>query len=422
MKRTLWIIAMVLVIAAGTIVALYLFRKNKALKQYIHPQSHAVVSIAVDDLLLDNISSVFTQRTDSTPSASGFLTFENWTNAGIYIPAHIHFFSLKDHPLTFYTIQKITSPEKWGIFLKQQGAAVVQPMGHAEQPFSFAHLYSGVDVLYNDQYLLFRFTGLQPEENGDMHAIWKAMDSWVYIEDLDFHSAAYPQKHISYRHTDGAFQLFAEVAAGHIQLSGSWNLNSAIPTLSRQRILTEDDAFITLRSNLPLRETPFIPHSLASFSDLDPKTLALQTFDYVDVLVRSATTVQHDTIISYDYDEDFNSIEKKEIQESSVPVIESLWKGGTPLAAALPGKLFYQFNKYITDSLILLSTKQDKEFTPTFASTSSPFSLKVDFRHLPSSWDQLFAPLRRKSFQITLETVVVNPNRLDLSGQIQYDP
>src|SRR5690606_19281066 len=147
MKRTLWIIAMVLVIAAGTIVALYLFRKNKALKQYIHPQSHAVVSIAVDDLLLDNISSVFTQRTDSTPSASGFLTFENWTNAGIYIPAHIHFFSLKDHPLTFYTIQKITSPEKWSSFLKQQGAVVVLSMLHCEQSYSFSHLYICIDVL-----------------------------------------------------------------------------------------------------------------------------------------------------------------------------------------------------------------------------------------------------------------------------------
>src|SRR5690606_11077019 len=110
------------------------------------------------------------------------------------------------------------------------------------------------------------------------------------------------------------------------------------------------------------------------------------------------------------------------IQESSVPVIKSLWKVGTPLAATLPGKLFYQFNKYITDSLILVSTKQDNEFTPRLASTSSPFSLKVDFRLLPSSWDQLFAPLRRKSVPITVETVVVNPNRLDLSGQIQYDP
>src|SRR5690606_15547392 len=141
MKRTLWIIAMVLVIAAGTIVALYLFRKNKALKQHIHPQSQAVVSIAVDDLLLDNMSSVFTQRTDSTPSASRSLALENWTNAGIYIPAQIHFFSLKDHPLTFYTIQKITSPTKWVIFIKQQWAAVVQPKGHAEQALSFAYRY-----------------------------------------------------------------------------------------------------------------------------------------------------------------------------------------------------------------------------------------------------------------------------------------
>ncbi len=49
--------------------------------------------------------------------------------------------------------------------------------------------------------------------------------------------------------------------------------------------------------------------------------------------------VKRDTIVSYDYDDDFNKIEKKEIQEKKVPVSQT-FLGGEQLYSYLKGKLF----------------------------------------------------------------------------------
>jgi hypothetical protein len=420
MKRTLWIFVMVLVIAAGTIIALYLFRKNNALDQYVHPNSQAVVSIALDDLLLDNMGHFFKQRADSTVAVSGLLDMENWWKAGVHIPAQIHFFTMKDNPLTFFTIQKIKKPQKWNAFLKEHGIDSVQVMEHAGQQLSFARLSSGVNVLCDDQYLLLRLTAAKQEKDSEMQAIWEAMNDWVYVGDFHFPPSENSKAHITYRHTDGTFQLFADVSDGHIALSGNWHLTTDVPSISQRRKLETNNSFISLWSTLPLIETPFIIKSISSFSGVEPDILVNNAYHYVDLFVSSDITVQQDTVITYDYDEDFNSVEKKEIQEISVPVIENAWKGNAQLATALPEKLFYRFYKNVTDSLMVLSTKEDTQFTPLFVTASSPFQLKVDFRYLPLSWNNMLRPLHEQAFQITVETSIVDRNTLGIRGNIRY--
>ncbi|MBD1434395.1 hypothetical protein H8B06_16300 [Sphingobacterium sp. DN00404] len=420
MKRTLWIFVVVLVITAGTIIALYLFRKNQALDQYVHPNSQAVVSIAVDDLLLDNMAQFFKQRTDSIVPTSGLLDIQNWWRAGIHIPAQIHFFTLKDNPLTFFTIQKIAKPEKWEAFLKEHSIDAVQVTEHDGQRLSFVHLASGTDVLYDDEYLLLRLTAMKQEQDNAMQAIWEAMNNWVYVSDFQFLPAENSKAHIAYRHTDGTFQLFANVSDGHVALSGDWHLTTDAPVISKIRKQETNNSFMSLWSTLSPTETPFIIRSLSIFSDVEPDMWVNHSYDYVDLFISSDITTQQDTIVTYDYDADFNSVEKKEIQEIPVPVIENVWKGDAQLAAALPEKLFYRFYHNIRDSLIILSTKKDTQFTPLFVDTSSPFQLKVDFRHLPSSWNNMLRPLQEQAFQIAVETSIVDKNTLGISGSIRY--
>src|SRR5690606_6431867 len=139
-----------------------------------------------------------------------------------------------------------------------------------------------------------------------------------------------------------------------------------------------------------------------------------------DLFISTDITTQQDTIITYDYDADFNSVEKKEIQEIHVPVIENVWKGDTQLAAALPEKLLYRFYKDVQDSLIILSTKKDPEFTPLFVSAASPFHLTVDFRNLPSSWNNMLHPLQEQAFQIAVETSIIEKKTLGITGSIRY--
>lgn len=424
MKRTLWIFVMGLVIIGSTIVALYVIRKNKALHQYVHPNSQAIMSVSLDDLLLDNIDQLFKRRTaDSVASDHGLLDIASWWSAGIGIPAQIHFFTLNDNPLTFFTIQKIKDIEKWETFVKEHMTDTIQIITPSGQPLSFAHLSSGVSTMYDDQYLLLRIAISKQHADNEMSAIWGEKNTWMYVSNFPASPAENQKAHVVYRHTDGTLQLFADLTKGHITLAGDWQLDSNIPTRVQVRVpKVGDHSFLAFWSDLPLAETPFITRFLSSFADIEPDRLLDNSHGYVDLFMSADMTTQRDTVIVYDYDEDFNAIEKKEIQEVTVPNIESVWKGNEQLAGALPEKLFYRFYKQVADSLVLLSTKEDNSFSPAFVVAKSPFQIAVDFKNLPASWaDSMLRSLQQRALQIDIETSALNQRMLGITGNIRYE-
>src|SRR5690606_40071303 len=100
--------------------------------------------------------------------------------------------------------------------------------------------------------------------------------------------------------------------------------------------------FNWLQSSLHITEKSSILKTLSIFSTIEPDRCAANTYSYTDLLVSSESTLQHDTVIMYDYDINFNRIEKTEIQEITVPIIENTWKGNQQFATSLPTKLFYR--------------------------------------------------------------------------------
>lgn len=424
MKRTLRIFAMLLVITAGSIVALYLVRKNNTFHPYVHPNSQAVMSISVDDLMLDNLDQLFKRRTvDTVAPVSRLLDIKNWWRAGVGIPAQIHFFTLPDNPFTFYTIQEIKNLEKWDAFLKEYLTGPAQIIEQAEQPLSLVHLSSGMIAIYDDQYLLLRLTPTKQDDIGEVLAIWEEKNEWAHIRDFNFPMGENPKAHVTYRHTDGTFRLFAHLSKGQISLSGDWQLASDIPIVTWVREPEMDDLFfISFWSNLPLAQTPFITKFLSAFAAIEAEKLVDNAYGYVDVYVSADMTQQRDTVITYDYDEDFNSIAKTEIQETNVPVIESAWKGNEKLTTVLPEKLFYRLNKQASDSLVILSTKEDTGFSPMFITASNPFRLVVDFRNVPAFWTKgILQSLQQKALQIDIGMSAINQRTLDITGGIQYE-
>lgn len=422
MKRALWIFTVALVLVIGAIASLYLLRKNKALQQYVHTNSQAVLSISIDEILLNNIGHFLaTAPIDSVAPPPTLLNLKNWRKAGVYIPAQIHLFTLPDDPFTFFTIQKITNYKKWNTFLTEHLTDSINSITHAGQQLSRAQLSSGVYALYDQHYLLLCFTTTKQDEYNSLQAIWDDRNSWTYVHHLPLRLSERKSAHIAYLHTDGTFQLFADVADRHIKLAGDWQVATDIPPTVKRRKRVNDHLFLSLWTALPLAEMAFITQSLSTLSGIHPDQLIDNTDGYMDLYISTDQVIQQDTAIVYDYDADFNSIEKKEITEIGVPAIESVWKGNGKLATLLPEKLFYRFNKKTAGSLIQWTTQPETEFSPTFVSTSAPFQVVIDFRHLPTSWtNNLLHWGKEKVIQMTITTSVVNQDNLGISGTIRY--
>lgn len=423
MKRTLWIFVMVLVIAAGTIIALYLFRKNRALDQYVHPKSQAIVSVALDDLLLENLDQFFRSRAqDTLTDKLSLLDIENWWKAGISIPAQLHFFSLSNDPFTFFTIQRIDNIGKWEAFLNKYANDSVHAIDDAPE-LRLAHFSPLMTTLHNEHYALFRIGRSKPDSVEEMKVIWSEEKDWVYIRNLPFHSTKKTNAHLTYRDIDATFQLFADIARNQISLSGQWQLTTEIPTDDMQVRKPKENTnlFLSFWSILPLAQAPIITNFLSAVSGIEETKLINDSYGYTDLFIGNNMIMQQDTIVVYDYDEDFNSIERKETQEISVPLIESVWKGNEQLAFSIPNKLFYKFSKTYTDSVILLSTDERVEFSPTFETTSSPFRVMADFKNTPSSWNSsIVKSLQQHDVKINITTSVLDSNILEIDGHISY--
>ncbi|PRD56280.1 hypothetical protein C5749_03160 [Sphingobacterium gobiense] len=415
---------MVLVIAASTIIALYLFRKNRALNQYVHSKSQAIISLALDDLLLDNLDQLFKSRTqDTLGDKLSLLDIENWWKAGISIPAQLHFFSLNNDPFTFFTIQRINNIGKWEAFLNKYANDSVHAIDNAPE-LRLAHFPPFMTTLHNEHYVLFRIGLSKPDSVEEMKMIWSEEKDWMYVRNLPSYSTKKTNAHITYRDIDGTSQLFADIAENQMSLSGQWQLTTEIPTdvIQVRKPKENTNLFLSFWSELPLAQTPVITKFLSAVSGIEEIKLINNSYGYTDLFIGNNMIMQQDTIVVYDYDEDFNSIERKEIQEISVPLIESVWKGNEQLAFSLPNKLFYKFSKTYTDSLILLSTDERVEFSPTFERTSSPFYLLVDFENIPSSWDgSIVRSLQQRDAKIEISTLSSNRITLEIDGCITYN-
>ncbi|TYR33354.1 hypothetical protein FXV77_18030 [Sphingobacterium phlebotomi] len=423
MKRTLWVIIVAVLVVGIALLTLYIVRKNRSLDQYVHPNSYAIVSVSLDDLLLDNLDQLFKSRTSDTVEENfPLLDLENWWKAGIEIPAQIHFFSLHDDPLTFFTIQRIDNLGKWKTFLKEYVTDSLYTIDDPQR-LTLAHFPSLTSTLYNEQYALFRIGLSKHDRSEEMKAIWSEEKDWVHVRDLHQHVDKRTNTHVAYYHTDRTFQLFADISKNQIALSGQWQLASALPASTQVRQPTENtNLFLSFWSTLPLAQMPFITKFLTVFSDIDEANLIDNSYGYTDLFINNSMTTQRDTIVVYDYDEDFNSVERKEIQETRVPVMENVWKGNDQLAALLPNKLFYNFNKTLTDSLILLSTNEQVEFSPNFVTASSPFHFLVDFSNIPNAWNgPIFRSLQRRDVKVNVTTSVSDRHTLGIEGNISYN-
>src|SRR5690606_12199819 len=236
MKKIIWILIAIVLLLGIILLTCYFVRKNEARNQYVHSNSEAVATIAFDDLLLDNVGQLFKRHApDTEASKLDWLDMKNWWRAGVHIPAQIHFFSMKDKPLTFFTIQKITNVEKWKAFLKEQ---------HID---SITHISPHVSVLYDDKFLLIGLTAFPQSLNTEIQAIWDRKDEWIYVRDLSFPSFINQNvHHFSYRHTDGTFQLFADKSGNEISLNGEWHLTTTLPSNLQMRQRETSNAFIWL--------------------------------------------------------------------------------------------------------------------------------------------------------------------------------
>lgn len=420
MKKIAIIIGTLLLLIFVMLWTIYTVRKNKIDTQYVSKSSTSVLSFAVDDLLLDNISSLFSSN--NTPK--GTKPKETWIkkiifDAGISIPARIYLFNIDQRKTQFYGILAVKNYDNCFSFFTDHFPGSVNFVNKENGTVS-VDISKHIKILFDHHNLVYKIT---PEPGSTFEDLQSLLQphTWEQIGSLEGFEYTSSKKHICYAQKDKRLKIEATVSKHKTEIEGKWLLSQNLAHDFQVRAMDTTHQTITFWSLLPLDEVPLLSYLMGKYTGLNQEQLNSNFANYIDLQMKADYTMQRDSSITYTYDDDFNPVEETQVQERTVPNITHAWKYSKSLATALPYKMFYQFHKKQIDPYLLNSTSErfpDQAFSKQ---TQYPLYCFVDFETWPEIWSvSIFKKLKEDKVKATITTELQNKNELHIGGQIRY--
>lgn len=366
---------MILFIAAGSYAVIF-YRQAKADKIRVPSSTSSVVKLDVDRMFWEisrnivfNYSSYFKQsdRQDSPVSLKLWET-------GIQIPSTCYFYALGDSR-QYYSHFKIRDRALLNDFL-------VAGLGLQRDSSAVLETYIGPNLraVLNDDEIVIGVGGKNVNDDFK-HIVEGDRASWLSITEIGFALDLAKNSDLAYLDRKGNW-LGVDFKPGEAILAGrmkSSYLN--LPSQSRGSEGANSD-ILYMHLNTDLKR--FLPKLQQRIGNLGLPLDRLDSYlgNYIEIRLGGNQVVQTDTIISYDYDENFDMIESETRQETIVPELNVRMKASPHLLAHLPEKMFYKFHKGSQNGLVELSTSTDRQSFHQLDSSDVAFSLAY---HKPDS-------------------------------------
>ena len=418
MKRIAIIISVLFLLIIGFLGSMYVVRKSDIKNQYVGSSSTRILSIAIDDLLLDNVTSILPWNSNQKENGQGKDLFKNIIfNAGIYIPARIYLFDTTPHMRQLYGILALKNYDDCFSFFANEFPDGIDLIDK-EKGIVSVTINNHIKVLFNRSHFIYEIAVENKTNFSDLQAILEQPTSWTKIDSISGFEGVISQKHISYIQKDGALQIQGMISKHHTQVDGKWTLSQSLSDTIRQRTMDTTKQVITFWNLLPLNEIPVLAEIMSKYTGVN---LSQINSAYFDLQVKDEFAIHKDSSITYTYDDDFNPKEQIQVQEIQVPNITYSWSFNKLLAESLPDTLFYKFHKKQTSEFLINSTFESFPAQVTSQKTKHPLYFFIDFGKWPATWNLAITNrLKDKKVKVKLLTTLENPKNMHISGEITY--
>lgn len=422
MKKTAIVLGAFLLLTIGVIVIIYTVRKSKIEEQYVSESSTSVLSFAIDDLLLDNISSLITFDKSSSNEVK---ERDDWQkkiiwNAGISIPARMYLFTLPQSDKQFYGILDINNydncfsffatyfPNSINFIDKEQGTVSVSISKH-------------LNLVFNRNHLVYQLTEQKNTGFKELQELLQTPASWSKVGSLKGFEHALSKKHISYVQKDKMLKIEAIVSKNKTEVDGEWVLSQSLKDNFLIREIDTTNQTMRFWSLLPLEEIPALSYFMTKYTGLNQEKLIANYSNYFDLQLKDYLITQKDSSITYSYDDDFNEIEEISVHEQKVPNIQLTWKYNILLKDSLPTSMFYKFHKQEIDSYLVSTTLETPIKQIKNISTLYPLYCSIDFEKWPEIWSlSIIENFKKKKVKAEVMTTLKNEKTLSIKGLITY--
>lgn len=417
------------------------FQKSAILRGVIHQEAESVLKIGVHDikktLVLDALSSpmYYWENAKFSDGKKDNDTIEKPETGIDLLPYSLVFYTMKNVKNTFFTTYKLDDSEAFekyiAEYLKDKNITISQ------NEYKYAiDQKSKLLLAWNKEKLAIAFSANLSFENCKQVFDDVLLENKVILdkENAYLKKLSAADSHITYLNNNSEINLnFKE---GKAILTGL--IYSKTPKLFKKEIKYNATPNASMQlyfdanfSNKENKETVAAVLNDWSFfkkNNIDVSTLT-NTMDGVFSMAVKGTTMQSDTIVTYEYDDNFEKIETKAVQEKKAPVIvlnvgsdkklnSYLLEQGAienEILKAIPYYIFYTKE----DSLNSVFSTVKNEIAIQHKTGSYFFSLDVDFKNLQQD---LNIPKADKIVAL-LETLRINArqlegNEIELEGKV----
>lgn len=422
MRKTAIILGTLLFLTVGVMITVYTVRKGKIKEQYVSESSTSVLSFAIDDLLLDNISSFITFNQSSSKDVE---ESDNWRkkiiwSAGISIPARMYLFTLPQNKQQFYGILDVNNYDNCFSFFATYFPDSINFIDKEQEIVSVA-INKHLKLIFNRNHLVYQLTEQNNENFKDLQTLLQTPTTWTKVGALTEFENILSKKHISYIQKDNSLKIEATVSKNATEIEGEWTLSKELKNEFQVRKIDSVNQTMRFWSLLPLVETPTLSSIMSKYTGLDQNNLSEYYTDYFDLQIKNELTIQKDSSTSYSYDDDFNEIEEISIQEHEVPNIQLTWKYDTHLKKALPTSMFYKFNKQEITPYLISTTLETPISQIESTSTAYPLYFSINFENWPKMWDLfILKDLESRKIKAEIMATPKNEKTLSIKGSITY--
>lgn len=360
-KITIFSLLGLMAVLAISLFAYKAFRASQAKNIRIPVNAHSVLKMNVDELIwamgknsLGNWNEYYgAKERDST----GTKKTKIW-NIGVELPANLYLFSLDQNANHFYALLKVTNSEKLHQFLTDKLDLKVDSAYQGSDKTQKLYSKKHIHILVDQQKLLFSLSKDRIADTAMMkNLLVSDQQNWQLASAFMDKLPADHRSDITWFSKDNNW-FSVQFNNGEADIKGE--ISSTLFRFPKQAsgIFQDDGTNDIIRAEINSDLALLLKSQQALVDSLKLPFDSLERYvgNYLSIRMSNKELSQTDTIISYDYDDNFEMVEKKELQQTQVPDLTINLMASPHLLSYLPEKLFYKFNKASQSNLLRMST------------------------------------------------------------------
>ncbi|MFC6098975.1 hypothetical protein [Olivibacter domesticus] len=357
MKKVVIRLGLILLVLFLIGLGVFYFRQKQSYKQNIPQNITSLTRINVDGILKSIVWNAITNpayyiKTNNQKKEKG----KRPLNIGLKIPANLFFYTVKNKPnTTCFTSLSIDDSIAFKAFTHQILDIKDYQVYDRDKHIRWAKSKNGkVTIAYSKDKLAISFSATSENTLEILVDVLHQKNTQKVKESLFFKQLSNKEEHITY--TNDSSILIANFNRGELDLQGSIRSSMLIGKKKLKPKKFADNSLV--KGWLAADITPFIRKNRQFFDQhhVPADTLLRYYGSYLDFEWKNQQIIQKDTIITYDYNDDFERVEKRTIKEERVPEIYLALEASPHLANYIPKQVYYKFQSGTTANRLYFGT------------------------------------------------------------------